>query len=143
MSAMKDWGFRMRQTRQRCALLRALQQTDQHPTAEILWETVRQDVPNISLGTVYRLLHQLVDEGTVGALRIGTGATRYDLHASPHHHIACVCCGHVMDVPALLPPDMQGTMQTELERWTGYQVLDVRLAWQGRCPHCTGGKTKE
>ncbi len=130
----------MRQTRQRAAILRALDNTEQHPTAEWIFQQVREDLPHISLGTVYRLLHSLVEEGKIGALALDGGPSRYDGSPGPHHHVVCTSCGHATDVPELLAPEAR----SEIERWTGYAVSHLQLNWYGLCPACrAAGKLSE
>ena len=122
----------MRQTRQRTAILRALQSTDCHPTADWVYTEVKKDLPRISLGTVYRLLGVLTEEGMVSVLPLGDGAKRYDGQPGPHHHVVCIECGQLNDVPDLVSSDAR----TEIERRTGYAVSYLRLDWYGLCSVC-------
>lgn len=122
----------MRQTRQRAAILRVLHNTNQHPTADWIYAQVRQELPHISLGTVYRLLNALAEEGAVGVLAPDGGPHRYDGRPGPHHHVICTACGRISDVPELISPNAHA----EIERWTGYAVSHLHLNWFGLCPTC-------
>jgi Fe2+ or Zn2+ uptake regulation protein len=122
----------MRQTKQRAAILRALQSTDCHPTADWVYTEVKKDLPRISLGTVYRLLGALAAEGKVSVLALGDSAKRYDGQPGPHHHVVCTACGQVNDAPDLVSADAR----TEIERWTGYAISYLRLDWYGLCSVC-------
>lgn len=122
----------MRQTKQRAAVVRVLTEAEQHPTAEWVYQEVRKEIPDISLGTVYRLLHTLEEEGLVRALAPLDGPKRFDGRPGPHHHLICTACGSISDVPILL----EESAKTEIERWTNYTVSHVRLEWFGLCPRC-------
>jgi Fur family peroxide stress response transcriptional regulator len=122
----------MRQTKQRSAVLRVLTAAEQHPTAEWVYQEVRKEIPDISLGTVYRLLHALEEEGLVHVLMPLAGPKRFDGCPGPHNHLICTACGSILDVPNLL----EENAKTEIERWTEYTISHVRLEWFGLCPRC-------
>ncbi len=69
-----------------------------HPTADIVYMNVRQQYPNISLGTVYRNLTLLSDTGEIRRLRLGDGVDHFDADTSPHNHFICTRCGSVLDL---------------------------------------------
>jgi Fe2+ or Zn2+ uptake regulation protein len=127
----------MRRTRQRAELLRVLQQTDRHPTAEWLLTEVRKALPHAGLATVYRLLGALEEEGRIAVVAADDGPRRYDAGTSPHCHVVCSECGRIADVPDLLGEHGR----TEIERWTGYAVAHLRGSWVGLCPACRAATT--
>jgi len=126
----------MRFTRQRTAIMRILRSTDQHPTALQVYAEARRAIPGISMGTVYRLLNSMVEQGFIRLLATGEGPRHYDASVQPHHHVVCTVCGRVDDVPDLLPPEILG----QIEESSGYELTDVRLKWLGRCPECRRGR---
>ena len=69
-----------------------------HPTADVVYMNVRQQYPNISLGTVYRNLTLLADMGEITRLHLGDGVDHFDADTSPHYHFVCSKCGQVMDL---------------------------------------------
>lgn len=69
-----------------------------HPTADMVYQSVRNDLPNISLGTVYRNLRFLVDQGDALSLKLGDGREHFDGHVQPHYHFICNECGCVEDI---------------------------------------------
>ena len=91
-----------RYTDQRAAVYHYLLQTDTHPTADDVFITVRHDIPDISLATVYKSLETLVGCGLAVKLTYGDGSARYDGRTDPHHHARCLTCGAVKDVPGRL-----------------------------------------
>ena len=125
----------MRRTRQRAEVLRVLQATDGHPTAEGIQAEVRKTLPHVSLATIYRQLAALADEGRVALLAADHGPRRYDGSMTPHHHIVCSRCGLIADVPDLVGEHARA----EIERWTGFQVDPQRTSWAGLCSSCRPG----
>ena len=85
-----------RYSRQRELIYEALMHTDQHPTAEMVYQWLKPTNPNLSLGTVYRNLNLLVDEGA--AVRMAFPVERYDANVEPHPHFRCEVCGGVFDL---------------------------------------------
>lgn len=69
-----------------------------HPTADAVYMNVRQQFPNISLGTVYRNLTLLSDIGEIARLRVGDGVDHFDADTSAHNHFVCSQCGCVIDL---------------------------------------------
>ena len=69
-----------------------------HPTAEMVYQSIREELPNISLGTVYRNLRFLVDQGDALSLKLGDGREHFDGHVEPHYHFICTKCGAVEDI---------------------------------------------
>ena len=69
-----------------------------HPTADVVYMNVRQQYPNISLGTVYRNLTLLADIGEIQRLRLGDGVDHFDADTSMHYHFICNDCNSVIDL---------------------------------------------
>lgn len=69
-----------------------------HPTADVVYQNVRQENPNISLGTVYRNLTLLADRGEILRLQVGDGVDHFDADTSRHCHFVCSGCGEVSDL---------------------------------------------
>ena len=88
-----------RYTDQRAAVYRYLLGTEAHPTADDVFTSVRHDIPDISLATVYKSLETLVGCGLAIKLTYGDGSARYDGRTDPHHHARCLRCGSVIDLP--------------------------------------------
>ena len=90
-------GF-IRKTKQRDLILKTLRNTDTHPTADWIYEQVKKEMPNISLGTVYRNLGILKDLGEIIELNYGSKYSRYDGNAENHYHFVCTECEKVTDI---------------------------------------------
>ncbi len=73
--------------------------TDTHPTASAVYNEVRKVIPNISLGTVYRNLAALSEEGVILSLSVGDGYEHFDGNSAPHAHLHCKRCGKKFMTP--------------------------------------------
>ena len=111
-----------------------LQQTDSHPTAAEIHEALLPDMAALSLGTVYRNLEILVEEGEIDEVPCAVGATRYDGNTVPHHHFNCERCGRIVDVEVPVP---RGLMRA-LARDRGLEPRRVRISFFGLCRSCAG-----
>ena len=69
-----------------------------HPTADVIYSNLKQQDPNLSLGTVYRNLTLLSDMGEILRLRVGDGVDHFDADTSEHYHFVCTECGSVIDL---------------------------------------------
>ncbi|HKX12910.1 MAG TPA: Fur family transcriptional regulator [bacterium] len=103
-------------TPQRLEILRAIQQHQcDHPSAELIYQTVKKRYPAVSLATVYKTLETLVETGEIKIAIVTQGRTRYDTRMDRHHHFLCSVCGQVQDIElkldcmnACVPEAMQG-----------------------------------
>ncbi|MBQ3059001.1 MAG: transcriptional repressor [Desulfovibrio sp.] len=121
-----------RMTRQRAVILEELRKTKSHPTADELYSIVREHLPRISLGTVYRNLDFLADSGEIRRLESAGSIKRFDGNLAHHQHVRCVCCGRIGDViPPVHTPAFDGL---SVEGFTS--VHDARLEFDGICDDC-------
>ena len=88
----------LKYSRQREVIKEFLKTRKDHPTADTVYMNVREQYPNISLGTVYRNLTLLADIGEIQRLRVGDGVDHFDADVSPHYHFVCTECGSVIDL---------------------------------------------
>lgn len=88
----------LKYSRQREVIKDFLHTRKDHPTADVVYSNVRQQYPNISLGTVYRNLTLLSEMGEIQRLRVGDGVDHFDADTSPHNHFICTECGSVIDL---------------------------------------------
>jgi Fur family transcriptional regulator, peroxide stress response regulator len=127
-------------THQRLALFEALAGSRIHPSAEQLHRMVRRRIPTLSLATVYKNLEALRAIGAVSDVNIlheqgrfeaalpGTGAGK------PHHHLVCIACRKVSDLPAECLP----ALHVEQRDAQGFEVRAVRVQVEGLCASCAG-----
>jgi Fur family transcriptional regulator, ferric uptake regulator len=123
----------MRKTKQRQVIIEELMKLRTHPSAGELYGRVKKRLPRISLGTVYRNLDMLTREGTICRLDAAGSPKRFDGERGAHHHIRCVRCGRVDDLPAGAE---HAECDREIVRGTGYRILELRIEYLGLCPSC-------
>lgn len=121
-----------RYSRQRELIYQKLVETDEHPTAEMLYQWLKPENPNLSLGTVYRNLNLLAEEGVI--VRMPFPVERYDARTHRHPHFRCKACGRVYDMEDL--PYDSGLDQAA-EQCSGHQVDRHDLVFFGTCSACT------
>lgn len=119
-----------RRSKQRELILEELRGLTCHPTADELYELVRKRISNISLGTVYRNLELLADNGVILKIETG-GKNRFDGTATPHPHIRCVQCDKVDDVKENIDTPDLDEIQSR-----GYLVQGCSIEYFGLCPKC-------
>ena len=120
-------------SRKRDAIIQCIRDTNEHPSAEIIYSRLRSEFPKLSLGTVYRNLTLLRDEGEIAAVGFVDGEVRFDGVTDDHPHFVCDDCGAVIDISLSSPP--RG-FETEIEDNYGFKVLHRKLLYFGRCKSC-------
>lgn len=122
-----------RYSKQRECILEVLKGTTEHPTANWVYDSVRKEIPNISLGTVYRNLAVLCDDGVVLKIDVGDGTERYDACAKPHYHLHCKVCGCVCDVCF----GYEEAIDKKAEKESGCKIDYHSLMFSGICSGCS------
>ena len=123
-----------RNTPQRITILEQLRARFDHPTAAEIYGTVRTRLPRISLGTVYRNLDVLHEDGLIHKIEHAGSDTRYDGRLEPHDHVRCTSCGAMRDMP--------GNGTTTAPRplpaapVAGFAIDGCRLEYYGLCRDC-------
>ena len=120
----------MRYSRQREAVYNVVCSTKCHPDASYVYEQVRKVIPNISLGTVYRNLTELCEDGRLVRVSVEGSAERFDAFVAPHVHHVCPTCGSVTDIPM-----DQVTISHNVKGVDHYQIT-----FYGECENCRNKK---
>ena len=123
-------------TVQRRTVFEALSGRRDHPTADQVYDAVRDRLPGLSRTTVYRVLETLVGAGFARKVQTAGGATRFDPITERHHHLVCEACGRLVDVDDAAVP----TLRLPRMRGSGFRVTDYSVSFLGRCAGCAGGK---
>ncbi len=121
-------------SRQRNAILSALRSTVTHPTALSIYETVKEDIPNISLATVYRNLNSLAQNGDIIIIPIEGQPEHYDGDFSSHMHFCCKNCGTILDIPG------RSDLSDGIEQYLNCKILSSTVVFSGLCQQCKGEK---
>jgi Fe2+ or Zn2+ uptake regulation protein len=132
-TAFREQGLKM--TPQRQLLFRLLHENETHPTAESLFEVASEQMPGISLRTVYQTLNDLAAMGELRVVSHAPGAVRFDPNTADHHHAQCVRCGHLRDVYV---DDMPYLPARGLE---GFTPQATSIVFSGMCDACAAGET--
>lgn len=126
----------MRYSRQREAIALYLDSTKSHPTAEEIYRQVKEELPDISLATVYRNLKQLEELHLIRRLDTGEGEARFDADLSDHSHFLCEKCGRVYDLfDELVSPEVISQKLGE-----GFSVGRKTVYAYGICSGCNKEK---
>lgn len=96
----------IKHSRQRDAIHQNLIGRCDHPTAEMVYMDIKEDFPNISLGTVYRNLSLLSELGEIQKISTDAGPDRFDGNPNPHCHFRCRTCYSVLDLPFDYPNEL-------------------------------------
>ena len=122
----------LKYSRQRESIKACLMARNDHPTADALYTSIREEYPNISLGTVYRNLNLLVELGEIQKLTCGDGADHFDADTSPHYHFVCKKCGRVCDLPLAPMEHINHLAQEHAE----CLVDSHKIYFYGTCKKC-------
>lgn len=122
----------LKYSRQRESIKACLMRRKDHPTADALYTSIREQFPNISLGTVYRNLNLLVDLGEIKKIPSGDGIDHFDYDTSPHYHFVCRQCGCIRD----LPMPVSETLEQEAAAFVDGTIEDHSLIFRGVCSSC-------
>ncbi len=96
----------LKYSKQRECIKNYLLNSFDHPTADDIYMNVRKELPNISLGTVYRNLNLLADMGDILKINVSEHGQRFDGHTTPHNHFVCTECGCVNDLAPISIDDI-------------------------------------
>lgn len=122
-------------SKKRQAILDTLMATTGHPNAEQLYQKLKPEYPDLSLGTVYRNLSLFADTGEILRLSGFGGQERFDGRTDPHAHLICTECGRIMDVDT---PDVEPKLCALAESACGAEIRTCTLTFTGVCPDCRG-----
>ena len=122
----------IRLTSQRKTILETVRQMHTHPTADEVYLAVRETLPKVSLGTVYRNLESLSEAGYILKLDRAGSAKRFDGNLHDHMHIRCTQCGRIEDVKAIAT--LAKMIHSQIE--TDFTITGHDIALEGICPEC-------
>lgn len=121
----------MKFSRQRELIISEVLNSDEHLTADAIYERLKKENPNLSLGTVYRNLTQLSDKGMIGKVNIPGDPVRFDRNLSKHSHLVCESCGKIIDIDENLIDFNFSKLEQE-----GIRVVGADILLKGICADC-------
>ncbi|MCH5465074.1 Fur family transcriptional regulator [Levilactobacillus tujiorum] len=134
LQTLKDHHVRV--TPQRQIILTYLVTHHNHPSVDTIFNALADQLPNLSMATVYNTLNLLVDLGVVIELPNDNGGLRYDFYGRPHYHVICENCGKITDVFAPDFPQIERQLNDEAAEQTGYLITSNHVEVYGLCPEC-------
>jgi Fur family transcriptional regulator, peroxide stress response regulator len=123
---------RYNRSRQRERILELLRSTGRHPTADWVYNQLKDDFPNLSMGTVYRNLTILMEQGLVGKIDFGSTFDRFDANTGPHYHFICEECGSIIDLELPVDP----ALNERVNGATPFTARRHRIEFFGICDRC-------
>ena len=129
---METHARTINKSKQRDAIVEYLMSRKDHPTADKIYHAIREDFPNISLGTVYRNLTLLAELGMIQKVSCGDSSEHFDGNPMPHNHFICTNCGNVIDLE-MENIDFVDTLAANHFNGT---VNGHNIYFQGICENC-------
>ena len=130
LNHLKEKGVRITETRK--AVIDFIIHSQDHPSAEMIYQALLPNFPNMSLATVYNNIKVLIDEGFVSELKVRNDTTTYfDFMGHQHLNVICEKCGRIADMDIDLPDVGQ-----EASEQTGYHITKSQMVVYGICPNC-------
>ena len=127
-------------SRKREAIYNALRDTTVHPTAEWIYEILKPDYPDLSLGTVYRNIKKFCESGKVRSVGVIRGQEHFDGDTSKHSHFVCSGCGRVLDI---FEPVVPEEILAEIQKKHDFHIMSEDILFDGVCPDCKVIETEE
>ena len=124
-------------SKKRDAILNCIRDTTCHPTAEWVYQQLKPDFPDLSLGTVYRNIAMFKEEGVIQSIGVVNGLERFDYTTEPHTHFICAECGKVVDLEHVVLP--AAVLEDAVTDGT---ITSYQLLFTGVCSQC-GGSNKQ
>ncbi len=121
-----------KRSKQREAIVAFLRTRKDHPTADVVYANMRQEIPNISLGTVYRNLSLLADKGEILRLSCDGKTDHFDGFTHPHYHFICEECGAVSDIEM----DLTDMLNQQASECTDGEITGHTIFFHGYCRCC-------
>ncbi|MGN0537414.1 MAG: transcriptional repressor [Acutalibacteraceae bacterium] len=128
-------------SKKREAIYQTIVSTPTHPSAEWVYNQLKTEYPELSVGTVYRNISVFKDMGLVKTVGVVNGQERFDAHVAPHPHLICRACGGVTDLSINIPT-MSQKLYNVLNMEYGIKVDDYALTLYGLCRNCCADNKK-
>jgi len=124
--------YMVKNSKHRTAILEILKSTTSHPSADWIYDRVKREMPNISLGTVYRNLRLLKQDGKIAEFSFDNGMGRFDARVEHHYHFVCRSCNSIFD----LDEPVNSMLDKSIAQSKGFTVKGHRLYFYGLCNNC-------
>lgn len=122
----------MKYSKQRELILNYVLNSYEHPTADMVYKAVQKDMPNISLGTVYRNLNQLCESNLIRRIILPNKIDRFDKIYQEHCHLYCNNCEEIIDINK----DLMLPISDKIKKLTNYEIISHNIVFIGICFEC-------
>jgi Fur family peroxide stress response transcriptional regulator len=129
-----------RYSKQRETIYDVLKTNPIHPSVDEIYSLVRQIIPDISLGTVYRNLNTLVEQKRIICINTNDKA-HYDARIEPHYHFICKKCGKITDIE--IDEYTVKNLINDVEKKSGNKLEYLDIKMSGVCFQCMEGKNEK
>ena len=126
-------------TFQRQVIYEAVVDSREHPTPELIYDQVRQRIPSISLGTIYKNVKTFLESGVLKEVTLHHGTLRLESNMTPHHHLVCSSCKAIFDIEESAVEPVQFP-KTKLP--AGFSIKHCRVEFTGVCKSCRTARRK-
>jgi Fur family peroxide stress response transcriptional regulator len=127
-----NMAVKYRRSKQREKILKILHRTDIHPTASWIYDRLKSEFPHLSVGTVYRNLNILTEQGLVKKIDCGSTFDRFEATKHPHYHFICEQCSSIFDLDTPIMKDLEDRL-SGLENFTVHSHM---IEFFGVCEQC-------
>ena len=122
--------YQLKATPQRMAIIELMHHSG-HINIDELYQAIREKFASISLATLYKNIHTMMDVSLIREVKIPGQKTKYEIEKEPHAHVMCKCCGELKDIPF----NANTLLKTSMEI-SHYQAEEVSIVISGMCPEC-------
>lgn len=119
-------------SKQRQIIYDAIKNNPVHPSADTIYNMLKEEYPELSLGTVYRNLNVLTDMGLIIKISSGLDSEHYDGNIDEHYHLICTRCNKMFDVDIPYQHDIVSKAQESSKHW----ITKHDIVFSGVCEHC-------
>ena len=126
---IRDLGL----TKQREVVLQVIRDSENHLTANEVFDEAKSLLPTISFATVYNSLRYLKEAGHIVEIQFGNGASRFDKMTSRHDHAICMKCSKLVDMELEIPAELVEIA----EKFSKFKLESIELTLRGLCPECS------
>lgn len=123
-------SYQLKATPQRIAIIELMHHAG-HISIEDLFQSIRQKFASISLATLYKNVHTMMDVSLIREVKISGQKTKYEIEKEAHAHVMCQCCGELKDIPF----NPNTLLQTSMDMGN-YEAKEVSIVISGICPEC-------
>lgn len=114
---------------QRILIMKFLDENRIHPTADMIYQSLKSDIPTLSKTTIYNTLKLFTEKHLVSELSLFDNEIRYEFESEPHIHFKCVKCGTIYDIKINIDLYENKIIQ-------GHRVLEHHVNLRGVCKEC-------